>query len=231
METAGYAQETACEKQGKPTLLIWKSGSIALSSSEEVRIMSLAYFARNVASGERARKKMRREGVNMSGDKLWSAVEDELIKRLYPNYVAILTELPHRTYSACRTRARTLGVVKERPPYTAKELSIVRRLYPAGDREKLLALLPGRTWDQVGDLAKRHGIRRAPKLFKPTGVVVLDQIRARCRELNYTMPDLDKMIRSKGYFKKANWCKGHIHHRDIGRAVSALFGDVKAEWK
>lgn len=123
------------------------------------------------------------------------------------------------------------GLVVPRPPFTARELSLVRRLCPTADRDELLKLMPGREWDHIKLLAKRNGIHRIPKSYKSTGVAVLDQIRSRCRELNYTMPDLDKLIRSKGYFRKANWSHGHIHHRDIGRAVRALFGDLKADRK
>ena len=137
----------------------------------------------------------------------------------------------HRTLAACKGRAKTLRVATPRPPLTARELSVVRRLYPAGERGELFAALPGRKWHQIADFARRHGIHRPRKSYKPTGIPVLDQIRTRCRDLNYTMPDLDRMIKGKGYFAKANWCIGHIHHRDIGRAVHALFGDIKADWK
>jgi hypothetical protein len=193
--------------------------------------MSLADLTRNAKSAERTRRRIKREGLTMKGDKVWTAEEDEVVRTTFPDYQAIRRVLPHRTYFACRTRARTLELVTKRPPYTARELSVVRRLYPTAEREVLMPLMPGRTWDQIANLAKRHGIHRAPKPFYPTGVTVLDQIRTRCRELNYTMPDLDKLIRSRGYFAKANWYNGHIHHRDIGRAINALFGDLKADWK
>lgn len=193
--------------------------------------MDLSYHSRNAVNAVRNRSRIQRSGVSCSGQKLWTADEDEIIRSLYPKYVEIMKRLPHRTYRACLTRARKLKVVDERPPYTMRELSVVRRLYPAGEREEILSLLPGRTWQQIGDLAGRHGISRLPKSFTPTGVLVLDQIRARCRELNYTMPDLDKMIRGKGYFGKANWYAGHIHYRDIGRAVNVLYGNLRVDWK
>jgi hypothetical protein len=168
----------------------------------------------------------------MRGDKVWTVEEDEVVRSKYPDYAAIRKALPHRTYFACRARARTLRIVKERPPYTGKELSIVRRLYPKADREDILSSLPGRTWSQINDLANRNGIRRAPKPFKITGIKVLDQIRTRCRELNYSMPDLDKMARTKTYFAKAKWLiRNKINHRAIGRAVDALHGDIEADWK
>ena len=193
--------------------------------------MTLSYHSRNAANAARQRSRVQREGYTMSGQKVWNEAEDELLRSLFPDYKAIVKALPHRTYFACRTRARTLGLVVARPPFTAKELSLIRRLYPAADRDELLARLPGRDWGRITAFAQRHGVRRLPKTYKPTGVQVLDQIRSRCRELNYTMPDLDKLIRSKGYFGKANWSRGHIHHRDIGRAVRALFGELKADWK
>ena len=193
--------------------------------------MDLSYYSRHAATAKRVRKRIQREGYTMSGQKIWSEDEDDQIRAHYPDYSAIAKALPHRTYSACRGRARNLGIVTKRPPFTIRELSIVRRHYPEGDREEVLALLPGRTWKQIADFAKRHRVRRRLRPFMPTGVIVLDQIRSRCRDLNYSMVDLDKLVRSKGYFSKANWYGGHIHHRDIGRAVNALFGDLKADWK
>lgn len=193
--------------------------------------MSIAYLTRNANSAERNRQRIKREGFTIRGDKIWTTEEDEIVRFLFPSYPDIVGALPHRTLRACRTRARTLNLVTRRPPFTARELSLVRRLYPTAVREVLMPLMPGRTWDQIAKLATRNGIYRLPKPFLPTGITVLDQIRARCRELNYTMPDLDKMIRSRGYFGNANWSNGHIHHRDIGRAINALFGDLRADWK
>ena len=206
--------------------------TIPLSPAQSMEVnMDLSYHSRHAASAARLRKRIQREGYTMSGKKVWSQEEDELFRSLFPDYAAITKALPHRTYFACRGHARKLGIVTARPPFTAKELSLIRRLYPAAEREELLLLLPGRKWEQIKSLANRHGVHRLPKSFAPTGVPVLDQIRLRCRELNYSMPDLDKLIRGKGYFAKGNWCHGHIHHRDIGRAVRALFGDLKADWK
>ncbi len=193
--------------------------------------MDLKKLSQHANAGQRARQRMQRSGVNMSGHKLWTPQEDEVITSLYPDYGAITKALPHRTYFTCRSRARKLGIVKQRKHFTAKELSIVRRHYPTATHEELLALLPGRNWAAIKYLARTHHIYRELKPFKETGVPVIDQIRERCRELNYKMPDLDKLVRTKSYFAKGSWHNGHIHHRAIGRAVKVLFGDLKADWK
>jgi hypothetical protein len=193
--------------------------------------MDLSYHSRNAATANRLRERVKREGRTFNGLKVWSEEEDNKLRAHYPDYSAIASALPHRTYDACRARAREIGIVIRRPPFTARELSVIRRLYPSEERSEVLAALPGRDWVSVAKLASRHGIHRKPKPFKPTGVLVLDQIKERCRELNYSMSELDKMVRGKGYFRKASWCWGYLNDRDIGRAVRALFGDIKADWK
>lgn len=193
--------------------------------------MDLSHISSSAASAKRLRERIHRDGYTPRGLKVWSKDEDDVIRSCYPNYAAITEALPHRTLRACRGRARRLAVADTRPPFTAKELLIVRRLYPAGEQSQVLAALPGRDWTQIAKLANRHRIHRRPKSLKPTGVPVLDQIRERCRELNYTMSDLDKMIKGRGYFGGARWSSGHIHHRDIGRAVMVLFGEIRADWK
>jgi hypothetical protein len=167
----------------------------------------------------------------MRGHKLWTSDEDEVVRSLFPDYRAMHEALPHRSYSGFRYKAKLLKLVKPRPQFTAKELSIVRRVYPNGTQKELLALLPGRAWPAIRKFAAHNGIYRERVPFRPTGVAVLDQIRSRCRELNYTMPDLDKLVKSKKYFSDAKWLSGHIHLRAIGRAVRVLFGDLKADWK
>ncbi len=192
--------------------------------------MDLSNHSRHAASATRLRKRIQREGFTMDGKKVWTIEEDNIVRSLFPDYKAMLKELPHRSYSGFRYRAHVLDLVTRRPPFTAKELSTIRRFYPTAEREELLSLLPGRKWHAIASVAARNGIYRELKPFKVTGLTVLDQIRLRCRELNYTMPDLDKMARTKHYFEKAAWLN-YTSHRALGRAVDALFGDMKADWK
>lgn len=58
---------------------------------------------------------------------------------------------------------------------------------------------------------------------------MLDQIRSRCRDLNYSMSHLDKLAKSKRYFEKQHGLT--IPAIAIGRAVDVLFGDLKVDWK
>lgn len=193
--------------------------------------MDLADHSRHAAKATQSRKRIQREGFTMNGKKVWTNQEDDVVRSMFPNYKAICRALPHRSYSGIRYRAHVLDLVTRRRPFTARELSIIRRIYPTGDRQELEAQLPGRDWQAIAGVATRNGIHRKLKPFKVTGVAVIDQIRSRCRELNYTMPDLDKLVKSKKYFSDAKWLSGHIHLRAIGRAVRVLFGDLKADWK
>ncbi len=112
----------------------------------------------------------------MSGQKVWSEAEDEIFRSLFPSYADIVKALPHRTYFSRVEGMQEHGLVVPRPPFTVRELSLVRRLCPTADRDELLKLMPGREWDHIKLLAKRNGIHRIPKSYKSTGVAVLDQI-------------------------------------------------------
>lgn len=193
--------------------------------------MELSYHGRAAAKAIRSRERMQREGVTPGGHKLWTPAEDQIVRSLFPNYGALLKALPHRTYAGIRYRTMRLKLVKLRPGFTGKELSIIRRRFLQAGKDEIIALLPGHSWAAIIQFAARHGLRRPPKPLKLTGIKVIDQIKQRCRELNYSMSDLDKMARTKRYFQKACWLNGHIHHRAIGKAVKILFGDLKADWK
>lgn len=96
----------------------------------------------------------------MSGDKVWTPGEDEIVRSSFPDYKAMGKALPHRSYNGFKYRAKVLKLVTERPPFTARELSIIRRLYPVAEKDELLALLPGRSWRSTRTVAVRHGLRR-----------------------------------------------------------------------
>lgn len=104
--------------------------------------MSLAYYARNAATAERMRRKMRKEGVTLSGKKLWTEAEDEILRASYPNYRRMLKLLPHRTHQAVLMRCRKLGLKKFVRPWTAFEVSKLRKLYSSASIEEICAAFP-----------------------------------------------------------------------------------------
>ncbi|MBX4911216.1 MULTISPECIES: hypothetical protein [Rhizobium] len=194
--------------------------------------MSLAYFARNAASAVRARKRIRREGYNMRGHKLWSEAEDAVVRKFAPDYAKIHKKLPHRTLVAIGTRCRRLGLKQRfQHIYSASEISKLRRLYARASKEEICAAFPHSTWINIQQVARYHHIRRDRcKNYCLTGFPTLDEVRRRCREIRWSMPDLDKAAKTGTYFSRAGWIGKKINHRALGRAIEALDGVVKADW-
>lgn len=192
--------------------------------------MSLAYFARNARSAERARRRMQREGVTMSGAKLWTDEEREIVEKLAPDYDAIVKRLPHRTRTAIKSQAGKMGLSRAIHIWTAAEISKLRKLYPRASAEEICTAFPHSTWINIRQAARYHGFRRLNKAYKPTGIGALDEVRRKCFEINWTMGDLDKAAKTKKYFRKCGWIGKKINHRALGRAIEALDGVVQAQW-
>lgn len=193
--------------------------------------MSLSYHARNAASAVRARKRIRKEGFNMRGDKLWSEDEIEIVRHLAPDYDAICKLIPDRTRKAVRVQASVLGKAHKRHCWTGAEVALLRKLYPNASRERLCESFPDVSWNAICMVARYHGFNRARKPYVVTGVAPLDQIRTKCFEIHWTMADLDQAAGTKGYFSRAGWLGKHvINYKAIGRAIAALDGEVTAAW-
>jgi hypothetical protein len=107
----------------------------------------------------------------------------------------------------------------------------MRQLFPHATTKELRAAFPDRTVDQLNSLARYHGLRRPRRRLKATGIPILDAIRERCFELNYSMVDLDALSRSKKYFQKALWNTRSINFAAIGKAVVALDGQLDVRWR
>lgn len=52
-------------------------------------------------------------------------------------------------------------------------------------------------WRQITDHAQRSGFRRTKPSYRLTGWPLLDEVRLRCRDLDFTMADLDQMAGTK----------------------------------
>ncbi|APO67260.1 hypothetical protein IE4872_CH01618 [Rhizobium gallicum] len=193
--------------------------------------MSLAYFARNVRSGERSRRKMRREGYNMRGDQLWTNSERQVLLELRGDYDAMSKRLPHRSLNALYGQCAKMRLRKSIHVWTAADISKLRKLYPRASVEEICGALPHSTWVNIQQVARYRGFRRLRRPYKVTGIPALDDVRARCYEIGWSMRDLDKAARTGRYFSRAGWVgKKRINHRALGRAIEALDGVVQAQW-
>lgn len=127
---------------------------------------------------------------------------------------------------------RTLGIQRRISPWTGTEIARLRRLFPIASRDQIIAAFPNRTWAAIKTMAICRKIRRAQKPFVKTGSSALDQIRQRCAELNFSMGDLDKLARTRGYFRYARWLRAKRPSQiAIIKAVRALDGVIDIRWR
>jgi hypothetical protein len=160
---------------------------------------------------------------------LWSEREDSLVRTYYPDYTELLRKLPRRTPQAVRSRVFTLDLPRTRKIYwTAAEISKLRRLYPRADRQTILTAFPSASWSRIQSAASRQHIVR--KRRRSTGHQLLDVIRARCDELNYSMVDLDALARTRRYFRRCGWSCRKASVTKIAKAIQALGGTITVSW-
>jgi hypothetical protein len=161
---------------------------------------------------------------------LWTAEEDEMVRKLCPDYMALRKKLPGRTHYAIQMRTRTLGVSKHIHTWTGAEIARLRRLWSSADKNTILAAFPGLSWPKIRSTAKRRKFYRPERSFQPTGNSLLDQVRARCRYLKYTMRDLDALARTGNYFTRLDWKHGHQIAK-VAKAAKALGGKISVSWE
>lgn len=187
-------------------------------------------IVQGIEATEQARARIRKTGMTPNGRRLWTAREDEIMKKFYPNYRVLQRKLPNRTYPALRYRAQRLGIQIRRHRWTTFEIASLRRLYPTAPKSEVMTIVPNMKWETIRARARDLGFRR-PRTFKKTGFVILDQIRNRCRELNYSMADLDAIAGTRRYFSKAAWISvGKPNLANLVKAATALDGHVRIEW-
>ena len=194
--------------------------------------MSLAYYARNARTAERARRWMKREGFTMSGQKLWTEEEIAVIKSIGPDFDAIRKKLPHRTRIAIASQCRKIGL-KQRSQHvwSAAEISKLRKLYPRASIKEINETFPHSTWINIRQVATYHGFRRARRPFKPTGNPPVDEMLVKLFEANLTFVDLDKECRTKTYFAHAAWRYQKLNYNRLMKAIELLDGELAVRWR
>ncbi|WP_152664550.1 hypothetical protein [Devosia geojensis] len=193
--------------------------------------MKLSWHARGAATAERMRRLMQLRGVTPNGHPLWRPPETGRVENLHPHYHMIFAEPWARSRPATYSKAGRMGLTKARGrPWTDNEILRLRKVYPRGTREEIIAAFPDRTWAAIAKAANSRGIYRAPRPLKPTGNRVLDQILERARERNVSMIELDQEAKRKGYFSKRKWKHGRLDHTAHFRAVAFLGGNLRSKW-
>ncbi|TNV13246.1 SANT/Myb domain-containing protein [Ochrobactrum teleogrylli] len=193
--------------------------------------MYLSDYSQNANRAQQARRRIRYLGVMPNGSRLWTPDEDQICRQYGTNYSVLMEKLPHRTYLALRSRCQKLGLRPKRQLMTAAELSKLRRLGPTAPADKLLQEFPTRTLAQLHALRKHYKISRPKPPLVATGYPILDAIRQRCAELNYSMVDLDALAHTKRYFQNGGWHSGGINYKAVCKAIVALDGEISVCWR
>lgn len=191
--------------------------------------MELSRLARHARTAQLARLRLAKTGMTMAGKKVWTAEEKALVRQFAPAYDELVKRLPHRTRKAIRLQASVLRVARPCHIWSAAEISKLRKVYPRGERSEICSLFAHSTWVNIQNVARYHGFYRARRPYKLTGHEPLDQVRAKCFELNLNLVELDAECRTKRYFQ-SGWCRRKLNYRALGRAIEALDGKIQVQW-
>lgn len=157
----------------------------------------------------------------------WSAEEDDRVRAGYPSYPRLQAQLPHRTLSALKHRARSLGIVRCRHVWTTVE---VRRLIAAcernASRSELLVLFPGLRVSQIVSKARHVNAARRRARLVAFNVPVLDAIRSRAASRHLSLTELDRQARTGRFFQKSSR-RPVLKH--LVRAAALLVGEIRID--
>lgn len=193
--------------------------------------MSLSHFARGAIAAENGRRLIMLRGFTPNGHPLWDPFEAGNLRHGHPDYTAVMRLNVRRTRPAHYGKAGRMGITNPRArPWDPNELFKLHRLYPRATKQELLSALPGRTWTAVCCRARADGYFRAPRVLKPTGNTLLDQILERARLRNWSRAELDAETNSRKYFRRNAWRGGKWDHKTHLRAVHILGGYPRAKW-
>lgn len=90
--------------------------------------------------------------------KAWSEKEVEILKEKYgtmPRKELQETFFPDKTLPAVAQKAVELGITKKFTPWTDAENDVLIRGWTVMPKDRLLRMLPGRTWTQCGNQVKK----------------------------------------------------------------------------
>ena len=170
-------------------------------------------------------------GVTPNGHLLWTPQEAGDLRANYPDYHSALLLIRRRTRPAAYSKAGRLRITKPAaPPWTDNEILRLRKVYPSGTRQEILAAFPGRSFRAIGRAANARGVFRFRQPLKPTGCRALDQILQRARDRNVSLIELGKEAGNISYFSNKGWRNGKLNWPAISRAAEFLGGRLRARW-
>ena len=169
------------------------------------------------------REIIRRTGKTAAGGAVWAAAEDAVLKASYPDYNSAASALPNRTRKALECRVARLGIANKLRVWSDGEFRAMAPPYREGRPvEAILPKLSGKTSRQVYAKAGKHKVRRPRKRPKLTGIGIVDSIRQRAFDLNFTLSELDAATGGGSYFQSPR----SVRWPQVSRAVKLLGGRV-----
>lgn len=166
-------------------------------------------------------------GRTIAGDSVWTTDELDILRRLYPDRLALSVSLPRRTAAAMSHKARKIGLVPPLRIWADEDAVRLRHPYVTGIPISVLAqMFADKSSRQIWRKAYAMGYRRPRRPPKPTELPLVDSIRRRAFDLRITMTELDAFIGRKRYFVGAR----HVDWRAIQRAMVLLGGMPTVSW-
>lgn len=179
---------------------------------------------------ESAKRRMMISGTTLAGQPLWSESEVQILRAHAPDYNEIMERLPNRSFEAIRHKCNRLGLSRSIHLWTGLEIAKLRRLYPGAAKEVIIAAFPHSTWAQIKSSARRYGFRRDRLLLMDADHPIVDAIIKRCRQIGWSLPDLDAEAGTGSYFRNCNWKKHPPNFNALLKAIHALGGKFAVIW-
>jgi hypothetical protein len=169
---------------------------------------------------------MKRTGRVPSGHALWTDQEDKIVRSFPRDYKVLCPILKGRTLSAIKNRTSLFGLGKKPHYWTGSDVSTLRKLYRYSPKAELMTAFPGVSWTAI--CGKAEKLQFARKRRRPQSVdnPVLDAIRDRAFQYNWSLRNLDEFAGTKGYFRYLRDCNCIPKKRYILKAIKALDGHL-----
>lgn len=165
---------------------------------------------------------------------VWTAREDALLARYYPNYFLLQIALPHRTHNARKIRAFALGLTKKRNRWTDAEKSWLLHNYEISPWKKILENIPNHSRQGILTKARELGLSHHNSLEysskRKFDNNILEQIRRKADELRFTLQELDEEVGIPGYFTRFR-PSSQIRIDAIEKALAAMGGELVIRWR
>jgi hypothetical protein len=165
----------------------------------------------------------------------WTAEEDRAVMTMKPREVA---KKYRRGLPAVYQRKYNLKHPCVKPSaeahWTPEMVTVLKREYPIStNTEELKRFFQNLTVGQITSKVRHLKLKRRYLGFgaiqERAHLDLADQIRIRAKDKGITFTKLDRMLHTKGYFRKRA-CTRRVNLRAVARAVAFFGGRVAIDW-